>query len=234
MTRIIGLLCLLLALPGPAAAVVVAVFNGAGTCRGCGETVGALFAARGDRVVYLDQHTLSARALARVRIYVQPGGSDDIDDTLDALSARQVRAIRDFVRGGGSYLGICAGAYLAARYSSFADKTPAYGLVPLPELQPEAPDPKPSLLRVRWGNRIRMLYNQSGAQFGSRAGPGVQVLARYIGSGHIAALRTTFGKGRVLLIGPHPEASRDWYAADRLSLRYGLNLDLLRDAMKRL
>jgi len=229
------LFCFLLALLTPLVqAKAVGIFNGSGTCKGCAETVGRFFTQRGDHVVYLNEKTLSVASLRRLQVYVQPGGSDDIDDTLNTQLPTQIKAIRAFVADGGSYLGICAGAYLAARYSSVAQKKPAYGLIPLDELDPEVPDPAPSLLNVRWGEQERWIYNQSGAHFGTKAAPGIQVLARYSASGHIAALRTPFGKGKVVLTGPHLEADETWYAEDGLSLQHGLNHDLFKALLKSL
>lgn len=219
---------LLLALASLAQARNVGIFDGAGTCDGCARTIGALFKAMGDRVVYLDEHTLDAARLATLQVYVQPGGSDDIDETLDALSPAQVQAIRRFVQHGGSYLGVCAGAYLAARFSSEKDRTPAYGLIGNAELFPETPDPAPSLLAVRWGDKTRMVYNQSGAHFGTTPARGVRVLARYVDSGRIAAQTSRYGRGKVVLAGPHFEAGLDWYAQDHLDPRHGLNQDLFR------
>jgi len=228
------LFCMLLFTTGLAHARTVGIFNGAGTCDGCAETVATFFSAQGDKVVYLNEHTLTANKLACMEVYVQPGGSDDIDETLDALSTEQVKAIREFVQEGGSYLGICAGNYLAARYSSAADKKPAYGLINNAELSSESASAAPSLLKLQWGKLSRMVYNQSGPQFGKQAGKGVEVLARYSKSGRIAAPASRFGQGKVVLVGPHLEADEDWYEADKLSLQYGLNQDLFRELLRRL
>ncbi|GAB3255402.1 BPL-N domain-containing protein [Chitinimonas naiadis] len=228
------LLSILLVTTGLAHARTVGIFNGAGTCDGCAETVATFFSAQGDKVVYLNEHTLSAAKLAHMEVYVQPGGSDDIDETLDALSTDQVQAIREFVHDGGSYLGICAGAYLAARYSSAADKKKAYGLIDNAELSSESSSAAPSLLKVQWGSKNRMVYNQSGPHFDKKAGKGVQVLSRYTKTGRIAAQASTFGAGKVVLVGPHLEADKDWYESDHLSLQYGLNHDLFREVLGRL
>ncbi|WP_215779991.1 BPL-N domain-containing protein [Paludibacterium sp. B53371] len=225
-----GLWCLSAAV----SAQTVGIFNGPGTCDGCAETIGALFTQRGDKVVYLDQRTLSAATLANLQVYVQPGGSDDIDETLDVLSPRQVAALRDFVRGGKRYLGVCAGAYLAARYSDAASRKPAFGLIALDELHPETRYAHASLLKVRWGGQSRWMYNQSGAHFGKQAPAGARVLGRYEQTGRIAALETRFGQGKVVLIGPHLEADQSWYRLEGLSLRHGLNQDLFRQVIDQL
>jgi hypothetical protein len=60
----------------------------------------------------------------------------------------------------------------------------------------------------------------------------MRVLARHIATRHIAALAGPFGRGKVVLIGPHLEADESWYNDDGLSLQHGLNQDLFRTAMR--
>ena len=199
----------------------IGIFNGAGTCEGCGETVGAFFEARHDKVIYLNEKTLNAATLSKIEVYVQPGGSDDIDETLNALVPAQIRALRQFVNRGGSYLGICAGAYLAARISVMGSGKPAYALIELDEVEAEITSSEPTLLPVLWQGKKLWLYSQSGPHLGTTAPTGVTVLGRYQRSGRIAGLITNYGKGKVMLIGPHLEAGSDWYQADGLSLQYG-------------
>ncbi|WP_225881997.1 BPL-N domain-containing protein [Streptomyces aureocirculatus] len=57
---------------------------------------------------------LTAAALADAQLYVQPGGGADLEGTWRHLRA-SAGAVRDWVRDGGSYLGLCFGAYLAGR-----------------------------------------------------------------------------------------------------------------------
>ncbi|NLR74561.1 BPL-N domain-containing protein [Leeia aquatica] len=215
----------------PVMSQTIAIFNGAGTCDGCAEAVGERYLDRNDKVIYVNERTLGPDVLGLADVYVQPGGSDDIDETLRALKPEQVQAIRDFVKNGGHYLGICAGAYLAAQYSDKANNHKAYGLVALDELSSEVPYAKPSLLKMKWGAQTRMVYNQSGPHMGKRAPVGSSVLATYADSGRIAALLSHYGKGKVLLIGPHLEADQSWYEDAKLDTRHGYNLDLFRTAL---
>ena len=90
------------------------------TCPACADSVVDLVTRLGYRVerVYADQVTFAN--LARARLFVWPGGGDDSDATFDefrAASARghdNVAELRRWVHdGGGRYLGLCMGAYLA-------------------------------------------------------------------------------------------------------------------------
>ncbi|MDB4662390.1 BPL-N domain-containing protein [Verrucomicrobiales bacterium] len=49
--------------------------------------------------------------MAKVDVLIQPGGSGGKQGR--ALEESGRKAVRDFVRGGGGYLGVCGGAYLA-------------------------------------------------------------------------------------------------------------------------
>jgi hypothetical protein len=40
-------------------------------------------------------------------------------------------------------------------------------------------------------------------------------------SGRIDGLLTRYGQGKVMLLGPHLEAGRDWYRADGIMLKHG-------------
>lgn len=220
MKRLLFLLSSLALLPS-AHARTVGIFTGAGTCNGCGETVAEFFQRRHEKVIYLTEKTLNAATLAQIQVYVQPGGSDDIDETLNALSTSQIKALQQFVRQGGSYLGICAGAYLAGRYSDKQRKKPAFALIGIDEVDAEIASAQANLLPVNWQGQTRWLYNQSGPHLGSIAPAGAEVLGRYQRSGRIAGLISYYGQGKVMLLGPHLEAGRDWYRADGITLKHG-------------
>jgi hypothetical protein len=87
---------------------------------------------------------------------------------------------------------------------------------------------------VKWLQQLRALYFQAGPSFGYFPFYGAQVIARYQQSGNIAALTSSFGLGRVGLIGPHPEADESWYEDDKLTPDQGYNFDLLEDFVERL
>jgi glutamine amidotransferase-like uncharacterized protein len=59
----------------------------------------------------------------------------------------------------------------------------------------------------------------------------VDVLATYSSNGKIAALVAPFGKGKVGVAGPHPEADASWYTLAKLSDPDGLDADLGHDLL---
>jgi glutamine amidotransferase-like uncharacterized protein len=231
------LLVLFLSCPFLLKAQVAVVFAGAGTCDGCAEAVALLLQQQHYQVRLVDEDQLEAAALQGASLYVQPGGSDDIMDTLNVLSAGQIQSIRDFVLRGGNYLGICAGGYLAGQYADRAEGSGAFALVELAEIDQEIVGDNSAQfipLRLPGEATTRSVYYQAGPHFGTELPAGGKALAYYVGSNHIAARISAYGKGRVGLIGPHYEADRSWYAADQLPVTAAEHKDLFFAMLKHL
>ncbi len=213
------------------------IFAGAGTCEGCASTVATLLQQRNYQVRLVNEHQLDAEVLRQADLYVQPGGSDDIMDTLSVLSAPQIQAIRDFVAQGGSYLGICAGAYLAGQYADQSAGIRAFGLVELAEIEQEIADDN----QAQWisivvppNHQTTQVYYQAGPHFGHQVPSTGKVTAVYAASKQIAARVSSFGQGKVGLIGPHYEADSDWLLADDLPLSSPLQHKLLFQMLQQL
>lgn len=93
--------------------VRVAVFEGEGVGPSSERLISAL---RGEEERRLKVARISAKEIQGGRlkdfdVLVHPGGSGGKQGRALAESGR--KAVREFVRGGGGYLGVCAGAYLA-------------------------------------------------------------------------------------------------------------------------
>jgi len=158
-------------------------------------------------------------------LLVIPGGRDVFYH--EALDGPGTSKIRKFVEGGGSYLGICAGAYFGAEaiefekdgnYEVCAQRSlaffpglaegPAYGKnkYRIDGLQGiEA-------ARVSWKDDHFHVYYNGGCQFiGAYELPGVSVLSSYLElEGDPAAIISCeIGKGKVVLSGVHFEYSAE-------------------------
>jgi len=129
---------------------------------------------------------------------------------VDALGGEGFERIREFVAEGGGYIGICAGAYIAARNVEVPGRPPGLGII---EIQNERRAGK-GLRRIHiiksghpvvkgCGEELEIWY-QNGPMM--RAGEGVEVLAVY-GEGAAAIVCSTYGQGRVVIFSPHPEGS---------------------------
>lgn len=150
---------------------------------------------------------LTADTLAAAAVYAQPGGG-----TLRAgwrAMRRDRDAVRDYVGGGGRYLGFCLGGYLAGA-------TPGFGLLPgdtdrwIDSDGASVTHDGDAVVRVDWQGRERELFFQDGPRFLLDDGA-ARVLARYSNRA-VAAAVMPFGAGRVGVVGPHPEAGPEWFS----------------------
>lgn len=194
------------------------VYSGPASLPGCPEAVADLLAAsaRGFRVDFVgpDEHwPLSAASLAEATLYAQPGGAD-LEEAYRHLRPHR-DTIRRFVADGGRYLGFCLGSYLAGA-------TPGFDLLPgdtdqyIGTSRASVDTDRGAIVEVSWRGHRRHLYFQDGPLFQFDADADVDILARYPNRA-VAAAVTSFGRGRVGVVGPHPEASADWFIDAGLS-----------------
>ncbi|MFJ6215196.1 BPL-N domain-containing protein [Streptomyces sp. NPDC092296] len=203
------------------------VYRGPASLPGCPEAVAALLAAgRWDLDVRYtgprEALPLSAESLAHASVYAQPGGGE-LSDAYRHLR-RQRDVIRDYVQGGGRYLGFCLGGYLAGA-------TPGFGLLPgdtdqyIASPGATVDHENDTLVEVEWRGRPRTLFFQDGPYFVLDEAADVKILASYP-NGSPAALVTRFGAGLVGVVGPHPEATDDWYTDTGLPVQHTRDLGL--------
>ncbi|MFG3223953.1 BPL-N domain-containing protein [Kitasatospora sp. NPDC048194] len=216
------------------------VYRGPAACEGCAEAAYDMLEHDGFTVRYIgpkERMRFGPGAFASAALYVQPGGTDGQEVSsawglLESDAGFSAELVRAYVRGGGRYLGLCMGGYLAG-------EDPGYGLLPGDSGQyirsPGAAvtDERDHLVDVDWRGRGLRMYFQDGPYFDVQ-GPGVQVLARYT-NGRAAAVVAAYGAGRVAVSGPHPEAPSAWYRdyglADESATGLGLGEDLLHTLM---
>ncbi|SQC93795.1 Uncharacterized conserved protein [Cedecea neteri] len=192
----------------------IAIYRGAAGCEDCSEMVAKSLQNSGKNIAisYIGENEklkLTRQNLSKFDLYVQPGGGQDIPAAYDAIGDDGAQAIREFVRRGKGYLGLCMGAYLA-------DKD-WIGLIDKP-LESEAGRPGSGVadegdytLNIRWGNKTEPFYYQDGPYFNHDAkSSGFTPVARY-SNGDVAIAAYRYGKGKVVLTGPHPEADGSWF-----------------------
>ena len=211
------------------------VYRGPATTDGCPEAVAAaLRRSRWNLAVQFvgpkEELQLGPEALARAAVYAQPGGG-----TLRRAYRKMKKdapAIRDFVGSGGRYLGFCLGGYLAG-------ETPGFGLLPgdtdrfisSPGARPTHADD--AVIGLDWGGHRRQVFFQDGPWFDLDPGRGpADVVASY-DNGLPAAVVAGFGRGAVGVVGPHPEATPDWYTDSGLPVPGDLSADLAQDLIDR-
>lgn len=188
---------------------VALVYRGPASCEGCSETLAERLSGPPlnltVRFIGPNEATpLEAPSFAEVDLYAQPGGDDDVFAAAEELPPHFARALRDFITTGGSYLGVCMGAYLAGEAgfglldSAIEGESGVSGF--------PVTDSSDRMVRVTWGNEPRWTYFQEGARLPEGAD---QAFAHYE-TGDVAAAIYRVGDGRVGLIGPHPEADASW------------------------
>ncbi len=214
------------------------VYRGPASEPGCPEAVAELLRASswGLDVEYVgprETRDLSAESLAQAVLYAQPGGGE-LEHAYRKLR-RHVPAVRSFVGSGGRYLGFCLGGYLAG-------ETPGFGLLPGDSDQyissPGATitGEEDTVTTVRWRGARRQVFFQDGPFFDLDPGRGpAHVLAVY-DNGLPAALVAPHGRGAVGVVGPHPEATPDWFGDAGMRplepAAADLGLDLLDELMR--
>ncbi|RGA06943.1 hypothetical protein DI270_000710 [Microbispora triticiradicis] len=218
----------------PSGQPLALVYRGPASVPGCSEAVAGLLEASrwGFDVRYTGPHEkvpLTAESLSLAAVYAQPGGGD-LSRGYRHLK-RHRGALRDYVAGGGRYLGFCLGGYLAGATPGFAllpGDTDQYIATPGATVD----DEEDTLVDVRWRGRERSVFFQDGPCFLLEPGNRATVLATYP-NGAVAALVTPYGEGRVAVVGPHPEATDDWFADADLPVRRAqdLGLDLVNEVM---
>ncbi|KAI5455603.1 hypothetical protein BGZ63DRAFT_397996 [Mariannaea sp. PMI_226] len=219
------------------------IYRGPAACDGCPEAIAHLLQTSNRKVKVTfagpDEETkINADTLSNFDLYAQAGGPD-LDDAWEELKSF-TKVIQEFVSNGGRYLGFCLGAYLAGH-------SPGFQLLPhgidvdseIEQPKSQVKSAKDTVTQVDWRfttgpnagqtQNSRWLYFQEGAVVTGLNRSDERVLARYSSNGDVAATLTPFGKGWVGLVGPHPEATKDWYSEYHIKNPDGIKFDIGHD-----
>ena len=170
---------------------------------------------------------IDGRILQMADIFVMPGGADlPYCKKLNGIGNQNIRA---FVEDGGTYLGICAGAYYACRAIEYhkgredaicGDRelsfTKAIARGSLPDLAPyydlTLASAAIASISLADSEKVKVFYHGGPAFVGT--GADEEIIARYndIEGSPAAILRTDVGDGQVILSGVHLEVSPDDFA----------------------
>ena len=207
--------------------IAVAVYDDAGATSSKEKLIVALQKSEKFQIERLKAVDIVAGKLKDYRVVMLPGGSGSKQGNTLGQEGRE--EIRKFVKGGGGYVGICAGAYLATSdydwslhilNAKVVDRQHwARGVA---DLELSLPATAKDVLGVNV-ERLTLRYHQGPLLApGEKDGlPAYQELAKFeaevakngapkgvmIGTTAIAA--ADFGSGRVLCFSPHPELTKD-------------------------
>ena len=131
-----------------------------------------------------------------------PGGIGDAD-SYDSLLKNNQESVRQFVKSGGKYLGICMGAYWAGKnYFNMLDGVEPEQYIKRPNTDTRRPHAKN--LKVNWnGLDTEMFFYDGCALIGDG---NYETIATYANGDPMAIIQKNIG-----LIGCHPESHQFWY-----------------------
>ena len=137
-----------------------------------------------------------------VDIVAVPGGFGDAS-SFDRLFSANQDSVKEFVRTGGKYLGICMGAYWAGSYYlDLLDSVEPVQYITQPTTDTRRPHAKN--INIVWqGHPNRMFFYDGCALVGNGQ---FQTIATYANSDSMAIIQ-----GNIGLIGCHPESEQFWY-----------------------
>jgi len=197
------------------------VYKGQGTCNdGCAKAAAQVARRAGFKVKYIGLSNMTSEALAAADLWVQPGG--DAIELAMTYGPAKLALLRDYIARGGKYLGFCAGAFLTDSTVDDAETVPGLGLFPGTTFD-YFPSSEAMILPLDWHGAPRDIYYQEGPAFRLESAFVGEVVARYA-SGAPATIQFPYGRGKVSIAGPHPEAPEDW--KDSLHDSDGSDFDL--------
>lgn len=173
-------------------------------------------------------------------VYLQPGGGDDMDVAWNDVG-KYTDVIRKYVSNGGNYVGICMGAYLAGVFTLKDDSLAGFNLLEesgsfadsyIETKGADTQDSGEIALNITWNGEEKEIFYQLGPYFSHPTNTKAKIVATY-SNGEVAALITPFNKGRVGVVGPHPEATEDWVSQWGISPVNDLFAQFVKDTFSR-
>lgn len=207
----------------------VAVFFGRGMDRNSAIALGRAFQWMGCDVEIVDSDDITSGCLLQFDVLAFPGGEKD-PDPWGELGPEGVENIREFIRGGGGYIGVCFGALFASSSGEFwgqpvhqADRSPldlfqGSARCGQNDIAPPGSWPLMTDLNVpdhshpiteTLPDRMHVVVYPNGPYLEPFAGAEVAVIATFDITGTPAMVAFEYGEGKVFLSGPHPEIEVD-------------------------
>jgi glutamine amidotransferase-like uncharacterized protein len=197
----------------------VLIYNGNGAISSCVTgVVNSLISANNNNLVpgysftYGKSTTITSSILSNYDLLVMPGG--DSGYTYIHTSSISSSAIKNFVSSGHGFLGICAGAYAGSKYVGGSGVSyNGWGIAP--DVSSKVYNAEGSLPISMTSSATQLLTSSGTLTLAHYNGPamygsGFITFANYASStykGYAAIVGDTYGNGRAVLSGPHPELS---------------------------
>ncbi len=225
---------------GPGEPVRVAVYNGGGSVSATGPLrLAGIVTSRGGAVAELiGPDEIRSGALRQFDVVLFPGGSGSKQAA--ALGEAGREALRKFLRAGGGYVGICAGAYLATQRYSWSLR-----IVNVKAIDTKHWRRGTGVVKMELTGAGRAMLGGAAGEIDIRYANGpilaaagandlapATVLAHFrseiaehgapkgVMIGTPAAVAGTFGRGRVVVFSPHPDKTEPLHAMVRRAVEW--------------
>lgn len=192
----------------PSLAPWAIVYTGSGTCDLCYKDAVKTALNAGFNVYKVNEGFTDFSIFEKSKLWVQPGGVSVT--AAEAMGSDRLDRIRKFVSEGGGYVGFCAGAFLSTKEIGTSGK-PGLGIMPgRTKVYDVLPNHK-AFKSTIWDGKPRTLYFSGGPEllFDDSEKPEVEIFLTF-NDKRLAGAKSHFGKGRVAVTGPHPEAGNLW------------------------
>lgn len=188
------------------------VWRGPGVCQpACGISAAQVARRAGFRTLSVYPGFDDESKFAEARLWVQPGGKSV--NAAAAIGPKLLERLRQFIAAGGGYVGYCAGMFMSTELIGTSGKVGLGVVAGRTELHFKDDPPSQMIpMRLPSGAFMEMYYaggpdlTISPAELEAVGG---EVTAFY-SDGKIAGFNSNYGKGRVAVIGTHPEAGWFW------------------------
>lgn len=187
------------------------VYAGPSAGRGCPESAARIARDIGLAVKFVEEPKKIPKLLDKTAVFIVGGTTGDMEPIRTSLTAPKVsKALYAYLEEGGRYLGICGGGYMACqKYRGYGARRTALKIIPA-NAEDYSSGGRGKLERLVWRGKKRDLFVQGSPSFDiTDESVAVEIVATFRDDS-IAAMICAYGKGKVAVCGPHPEATTAW------------------------
>ena len=208
------------------------IYNGPVSAEDCPEAAAAIAQSVGLKVKFVSNVGGLPTLLKNTAVFIIGGTEDDLHPLVKAFTPQVTEALKDYLRNGGRYLGLCGGGFMASTgWNEGQTFVKGLGIIAA-KTEVYRDDFAARIIPIHWQGKTRPMYSKAGPRFQLVNSSGeVQVIARYE-DGSIAALMSSYGQGKVAVCGPHPEARVSWKDEAADGYKWTSSTDLAVDFMK--
>gem|GEM_PF-3070401 len=189
------------------------IYNGVAADADSAKSLEAVAKRAGYQTEFFSEPSKIIEKLKTASLLIFGGTEDDLAPLMNLFNAEAIQAVKDFINNGGVYIGVCGGAFIASEgWDEESGFVRALGFAPI-ETDSYLATPEPTVIKLKWNQAERAIYYQFGPKFLPSPENPVEVIAKY-DDGSVAACVFPSGKGKLILVGPHPEAEASWIDAE--------------------